>query len=243
MPPTTTDIRILRVEQTPLGLVLVAGAAGAQVVQCYLSGELAGWQEPVDGSVQFVLPQTGPQDSIALLAVERGDERTNYYRQAFDAAAPRSSRIQVALRRDLLDGRAATDTWRVCRSAAGGSEADIVMHEACVYPGGDGSCGWGCDWGGGGWGFSGSAAPGWGSCWGYTWGFGIDYLEAVSDPLPRGVYVIRAEIEDARGNVSRAFEASVVVEGYAAPARDLAVESYDPATDTLVLSMTSSEDI
>jgi hypothetical protein len=213
------------------------------VVQCYLAGELAGWQTPADGAVRFVLPQAGPNDAISLLAVERGDERTDYADLVFVPAEPRGSRIRVALRRDLLDGRAATDVWRVHRGEPGGSEADILLHAGPVYPGGFGACGWGNDWGHGGWGFSGSAAPGWGSVWGYTWGFGIDYLETISDPLPRGVYVIGAEIEDAHGNVSPAFEASVLVEGFPAPATDLAVSSYDPATDTLALSMTPSKDI
>lgn len=243
MPPIDTDITILGISQTPLGLIVSASAPDAQVVQCYLSGELAGWQAPEDGGVLFVLPQAGPNDAISLLAVASGEERTDYADQAAIPAAPHGSRVRVSLRRDLLDGRSATDVWNVYRSDPGESEADNLLHTGQVYPGGWGACGWGNDWGHGGWGFSGSAAPGWGSFWGYTWGFGIDYLEYVSDPLPRGVYEVRTEVVDAHGNISPSHEASVLVEGYAAPAGNLAVDSYDPATDTLVLSMTPSKDL
>lgn len=244
MPYWTTDIRIVRVEETLLGLIVTARTAHLdKVVQCYLAGELAGWQAPQDGQVRFVLPQAGPRDTVFMLAVDAGQERTDYFQQAFAAPAAMGSRLRVALRRDLLDGRGSMDKWRIWRSRPGNSQADIRIHETPIFPAGQGATGWGCDWGNGGWGFSGSKAPGWGSHWGYTWGFGIDYLTYVTDPLPRGLYAIRAEVEDAHGNVSPAFQTTARVDGYAEAADDLAVASYDPITDALVLSMTPSKDI
>ncbi len=193
--------------------------------------------------MQFLLPQPGPNDPVLLLAVDAGDEQTDYFQDAFAVPALCGNRLTVALRRDLLDGRAPTDKWRILRGGPGCSDADIRIHEAPIFPAGQGATGWGFDWANGGWGYSGSNAPGWGVSWGWAWGFGIDYLTCVSDPLDRGVYPIRVEIEDAHGNVSPAFEATVRVDGYAAPADDLAVASYDPIAHTLVLSMTPSKDI
>jgi len=244
MPYWTTDITIVRVDETSPGLIVTARTAHVgKVVQCYLAGELAGWQSPRDGQVRFVLSQAAPGDPVGLLAVEAGDERTDYFQQAFALPGLRGNRLTVALRRDLLDGRAPTDKWRIFRGGAGGSQADIRIHEAPIFPAGQGATGWGFDWANGGWGYSGSNAPGWGGHWGWTWGFGIDYLTYVSDPLDRGVYPIRVEIEDVHGNVSPAFETVARVDGYAVPADDLAIASYDPITDTLVLSMTPSKDI
>lgn len=240
----TTDITIVRIEAMGLGLTITATTAHTgKVVQCYLAGELACWQRPSDGQVRFFLPQAGPDDPILLLAVEVGDERTDYFQDAFGEAAACGNRLTITLRRDLLDGRAPTDKWRIFRGSVGAAQADILMHEAPVFPAGQGVTGWGFSWGDGGWGLSGSAAPGWGVTWGWTWGFGIDYLTYVSDPLDRGLYPIRVEIVDAHGNISPAFESVAGVASFAAPAGDLAVTSYDPTTDTLVLSMTPSKDI
>lgn len=240
----TTDITIVRIDETDLGLTVTATTAHTgRIVQCYLAGELVCWQSPSDGRVQFFLPQAGPDDPILLLAVEVGDERTDYFQDAFVGSARCGNRLTVTLRRDLLDGRAPTDKWRIFRGIAGASLADMLIHKAPVFPAGQGATGWGFSWGDGGWGLSGSGAPGWGVTWGWTWGFGIDHLTYVSDPLDRGLYPIRVEIIDAHGNVSPAFEAVAGIDGYAAPADDLAVASYDPTTGTLVLSMTSSKDI
>jgi len=240
----TDDITIVRVDETDLGLIVTARTAHVdKVVRCYLAGELAGWQSPRDGQVRFVLTQVGPNDTVLLLAVEVGDEQIDYFQQAFAAPVLCGNRLTIALRRDLLDGRAPTDKWRIFRGGPGSSQADIRIHEAPIFPAGQGATGWGFDWANGGWGYGGSNAPGWGARWGWAWGFGIDYLTYVSDPLDRGLYPIRVEIEDAHGNLSPAFEATVRVDGYAAPADDLAVASYDPTADTLTLSMTPSKDI
>ncbi len=240
----TNDITIIRVDETDLGLAITAATGHeGKVVQCYVAGELACWQSPLDGQVQFVLPEAGGGDPVLLLAVEPGDERTDYFDEALAAPAFCGNRLSVALRRDLLDGRSPADRWRVYRGVAGGSAADILIHDSPVFPAGQGATGWGFDWGLGGWGHSGSGAPGWGKVWGWSWGFGIDYLTYVSDPLERGAYPVRVEIVDAHGNVSPAFETVAGVDGYAAPATGLAVDSYDPSTDTLVLSLTPSKDI
>jgi hypothetical protein len=240
----STDIWISRIDEVDLGLVVTARTLHVdKIVQCYVSGELADWQRPEGGQVRFVLPQAGPNDAIFLLAVDSGSQRTNYWSEAFGAGNVHGNRIQVKFRRDMRDGRAPGDVWRVYRGDAGGVSAAIRIHEAEIHPGGRGATGWGFDWGYGGWGYSGSNAPGWGRHWGYAWGFGIDYLTYTTQPLARGAYPVKVEVEDRHGNVSPAFETSVVVDTYARPAGGLAVNSYAKATDTLVLALTPSEDI
>lgn len=249
----TTDILVIRVESGSLGLRVTAQTAHVdKVIQCYVSGVLVDWRRPEGGLVQFVLPDAGPADTIALLAVDAGEERADYWSAAVAAAASAGSdgsaagganRIEVRFRRALADGRQVGDVWRVYRGQAGDAEAGIRVYEAPVYPGGRGGTGWGFDWGRGGWGRSSSNAPGWGQDWGDTWGYGIDYLQYLSEPLGRGTYPLRVEVADEHGNVSDAFQALVVVDTYPAPAQNLAVCSYDPNADVLILTMTPSGDI
>jgi hypothetical protein len=237
-----SDISIVRIDPGDVGLVVVARTAHRQkVVQCYVSGHLAGWQRPRGGQVSFALPHVGPADTVLLRAVEPHEVRTNAWAGAGGAAA--RARIGVAFRRDLLDGYRPGDRWRVRRGEAGGQEADLDCHQADIYPGGRGATGWGFDWGRGCWGYSGTAAPGWGTYWGYTWGFGIDYLEWTSETLPPGVYPIAVAAIDAHGNESDPCETTVVVDAFARPAAGAAVESYAPETDALVLSLTPSPDL
>lgn len=239
-----TGTSVWRVDEVDLGLVVTAHTQHTdKVIQCYVSGDLVARQRPVGGMVRFLLPQAGPNDAILLLAVDPEDEAADCWPQALGLDSAYGNRIEVRFRRDLLDGRRPGDLWRVYRGEAGQGEATLQLHEATVYPGGRGGTGWGFDWGHGGWGYSGSAAPGWGSCWGYTWGFSIDYLTHTTGPLPRGTYPIKVELADENGNVSTAFETSVVVDTHARPAEALAVSSYDKATDTLVLSVSPSPDI
>jgi len=240
----TDEISVSRVDEIDLGLIVTARALHAdRAVPCYVSGDLVAWQQPKEGVVRFVLQQAGPEDTILLLAVDRENSATDYWSEAFGTDDIHGNRVQVDLRLDLLDGYKPGDKWRVYRGNAGDSEAAVKLHEAEIFPGGRGACGWGYDWGNGGWGYSGSNAPGWGHHWGYTWGFGIDYLRFVSQSLTRGTYPIKVEVEDEHGNTSTAYETTVVIDTYARPADDLAVSSYDKDTDTLVLAMTPSEDI
>jgi hypothetical protein len=246
----TTDIIVTRVDAGSMGLLVTAQTAHVdKVIQCYVGGLLVDWQRPEGGQVRFALPQAGPADTIALLAVDAGEERTDYWAAASaastDAGGPAggANRIQVRFRRDLADGRQPGDVWRVYRGSPGEAEAGIGVYEGPVYPGGRGATGWGFDWGHGGWGRSSSNAPGWGLEWGDSWGYGVDYLEYLSEPLARGTYPLRVEVADAHGNVSDAFQTVVVVDTYPAPAQDLAVGSYDPQADVLILTMTPSGDI
>jgi hypothetical protein len=246
----TTDIIVTRVDPTSLGLLVTAQTAHVdKVIQCYVCGLLVDWQRPQGGQVRFVLPNAGAADTIALLAVDVGEERTDYWSAAVAAAtgpgglAGGANRIEVRFRRDLADGRQPGDVWRVYRGNAGDAAAAVGVYEGPVYPGGRGATGWGFDWGYGGWGRSGSNAPGWGHIWGDTWGYEVDYLECLTDPLPRGTYPLRVEVADAHGNVSDAFQTVVVVDTYPSPAQDLAVCSYDPDDDVLTLTMTPSRDI
>jgi hypothetical protein len=239
----TTDICISRVDEVDLGLIVTAHTLHAgKVIQCYVSGELVAWQQPTEGVVRFVLQQAGSNDTILLLAVDKQNKATNYWSDAFGTGDQYGNRVKVDFRLDPLDGYHPGDKWRVYRGDKGDASADIVLYEAEIYPGGRGATGWGLGWGNGGWGYSGSNAPGWGYHWGYTWGFGIDYLRFVSQPLTRGTYPIKVEAEDPHGNVSTAYETSVVIDTFARPADDLAVSSYTKGTDTLVLSMTPSKD-
>ena len=240
----TGGISLWRIDEIDLGLVVTARTSHVdKVIQCYVSGDLVCWQYPDGGMVRFLLRQATPNDLIVLLAVDRGDERTDYWQEAFGTDGVHGNRIEVLFRRDLLDGRRPGDRWRVYRGDAGDGEAATQVYEADVYPGGRGATGWGFDWGYGAWGHSGSNAPGWGTYWGYTWGFGIDYLSYTTPPLGRGTYPIKVEVADAHGNVSTASEAAVVVDTYAQPADDLAVGSYTQGTDMLALTLAPSEDI
>ncbi len=240
----TTDISVSRIDEVDLGLIVTAHALRTdRVIQCYVSGDLAAWQQPRGGVVRFVLQQAGPNDTILLLAVDRENSETDYWSEAFGTADTYGNRIHVSFRLDLLDGYRPGDKWRVYRGSAGDAQATIRAHEVDIFPGGRGATGWGLDWGRGGWGYSGSNAPGWGHHWGFTWGFGIDYLRFVGEPLTRGTYPIKVEVEDEHGNVSTAYETIVVIDTFARPADGLAVSSYTKGTDTLVLTMTPSEDI
>jgi len=240
----TGDIHISRVDEADLGLT-VTGQTGHvdKVVQCYVSGELTAWQRPDGGIVRFALPQAGPHDLIMLLAVDPEDVRVDHWADAFEAGTVHGNRFHVRFRRDPLDGWQPGDRWRVRRGDAGDLSPTILVHEAEVFPGGRGQVGWGVAWGYGCWGYSASNAPGWGTYWGYTWGFGIDYLDWVSPPMPRGTYPLASTVVDRNGNESAASETTVVADTYARPASNLAVGSYTKQTDTLVLSVTPSEDI
>jgi len=226
------------------GIWITAGTSHTdKVVQCYVSGDLVDWQRPQGGVVRFVLRQAAPTDVLLLLAVDGEDAQTDYWPAVLAAGQAHGSRVRIEFRHDMLDGRQPGDVWRVYRGEAGWAEATILLHQAELYPGGRGATGWGFDWGRGGWGLSGSNAPGWGRHWGSTWGFGIDFLRYTTAPLARGTYPLKVDLADRHGNASAACETTVVIDGFARPAEDLAVSSYAPDGDTLELSMTPSEDL
>lgn len=240
----TTGTSILRIDELDLGLIVTARTEHTgvdKVVQCYLGGELVGWQQPEAGVVRFVLPQARSGDPISLLAIDAEEATTNHWPGAWSGLAAHGNRIRLSLRRQMQ--YAPGDRWRVYLGGAGQTSASVKRYEGEVFPGGRGATGWGLGWGRGGWGYSACEGPGWGVNWGRLWGFGVDYLVWTSEPLVRGTYPVRAAVVDARGNESVAWEVAVVVDTFARPARGLAVQSYDHQTDTLVLTFTPSEDL
>ena len=238
------NVSISTIAETEHGVIVSAVTQHTdKTVQCYVSGDLIAWRRPDGGAVQFTLPQVRPNDAILLLAVDNSDESTDFWPQAFESNSVYGNRVQVDFRLDFADGRQPGDKWRVYRGNAGDAEATIVIHEAEVFPGGRGSMGWGFAWGRDGWGYGGANAPGWGRHWGYSWGFGTAFQRFVSEPLTRGAYRIKTEVEDQHENVSTTSESTVTIDTCARPAGDLAVSSYDKVTDTLVLTQTASEDI
>ena len=240
----TNSASIGRVDEVDLGLIVTATTDRPdKVVQCYVSGDLVDWQHADQGVVRFVLPQGRPGDPILLLVVDEADADTDYWSDAFGVADTYGNRIQVDFTLDLFDGRQPGDVWRVYRGDAGDDSADIELYEAPVFPGGRGALGWGTVWASDGWGYGAANAPGWGYHWGLNWGFGIDYLRYVTQPLLRGTYPIQVEVEDRHGNTSTAYTTTIVVDTYARPADDLAVSSYDSGADSLVLTLTPSEDL
>lgn len=238
----TNGISISRIDETDLGLVVTAHTVHREkVIQCYVSGDLAAWQRAENGTVRFALPQAGRGEGILLLAVDASEASRSFWAEVAGACPAHGNRIRVRLERGL--GWSPTDTWRVYLGAAGEASAAVKVHEAALYPGGRGATGWGFVWGTGGWGYDANAAPGWGVHWGRDWGFGLDHAEWTSDPLPRGRYPVRVTVVDASENESPSYETAVTIDTYARPAEELDVDSYDKASDTLVLSFTPSEDL
>ena len=241
---TAEGITIVSSRSYDLGRVLVARTEHFdKVVQCYVSGALAGRQRPRGGTVAFVLPEPRPTDVVCLLAVDEADADTNFWSAAMAGLADRGHRIHVETPRTLTGG-APGDVWKVYRGDAGGAEADVPVHQQPYYSGGRGSGGWGAGWGVGGWGFGGADRPGWGNYWGLgEWGFNCDLLAWTGPPLPHGEYPVRVVLEDRCGNVSAAAETSVVLATYPRPASALTVTIYEPGTDTLTLAFAASEDL
>jgi len=136
-----------------------------------------------------------------------------------------------------------TDRWRVYRGGAGDAQADREVLTAPIYPGGRRACGFGSHLDSA-FGYDAAGAAGLGATFGRgEFGFDCDLLTWTSEPLPPGTYPIRVTVLDAVGNESAALETTISLNTYARPARELAVDSYVAATDTLVLTFTLSEDI
>jgi hypothetical protein len=236
-----TDIRTIGFDG---GLVLRARSGhGDRVVQCYLAGQLADWQDAPGESVEFVLAGAGETDLIQLLAVDPELARTDLWEEAFAPTATGANRVLLRTPQTIapyLPG----DRWRVCLGSAGQPQADTVVWEQDFYPAGQRACGWGACFGEGGLGWDGRDAPGFGRHFGHgEFGFDCEMLSWRSDPLPPGTYPYKVAVADDAGNESSAATGTVTLDTYARPASHLAVQSYNEPTDTLNLWFTSSEDL
>ena len=241
---TTSDITVIASVPFDLGRIVRATTAHRdKVIQCYVSGRLAAWQHPRHGTVEFVLADPVGEDVFFLLAVDQAEANTDYWSEAFPAAAGVGSRIVVETPQEI-SRREPGHVWNVRVGDSGEQTASALVHRQEFYPGGRFSGGWGKNFGFGGWGWNGFDCAGWGGNWGRgEWGFDCHMLTWTSDPLPSGTYPVRVTVEDAHGNESIAYETTVTVTAYPRPASGLTVESYDKDTDTLTLSFTASEDL
>jgi len=207
--------------------------AGFDFVQFYAAGSLKGYAVAVDGQVTFADGTIGSIDPIFPLAVDGADVEIDYWTQAFPQAASAGNRIsvQLATTEDIKIGY----RWRVTLDG-------VKVHEADVYPSGDGAGGYGVAYGvayG-----HGPFGGGYGNAYGVNYGHGGGIvLEWISEPLFIGTYDIGVFVIDENGNVSTATTENVTLATYARPATDLVVAGYVLATDTLSLTWTESEDI
>jgi len=215
-----------------------------KIAQCYVSGELAGYQSPCDGSVEFILPELSATDLVFLLLVDPQDAGCDYFSDAFPINSDWGNRISVAL--PQLTSYLPGDRWRVYLGHAGQETADEIAIDREFYLGSRRCCGFGMDFSAasGGFGFDVSDCAGLGLNFGLG-EFGMDchMLTFTSQPLPPGQYPLKVEIIDRYGNASVPTETVVSLRTCPRPARELAITAFDQSTDTLELSWTPSEDI
>ena len=213
-----------------------------KVIQCYVSGALAAWAAPSQGSVEFVLTESLATELVLLLAVDVSEAERNYWDQAcpLDPACANRIRVQTPqLSLAYMPG----DVWKVYRGDAGQSQADRLEHVQPFFPGGRRVGGYGIGYGDA-YGFDASGARGYGANFGRgEYGFDCDMLTWASEPMPPGVYPIAVVVADRHGNDSPSWTSAVSLTSYARPAADLTVDSYDPSDGRLGLSFTESEDI
>jgi len=188
------------------------------------------------------LPESDGADLVALLAVKPAEAETSYWDQAFASDSAHANRISVRtpqLSLAYMPG----DVWCVYCDDAGQPAADRLEHTQPFFPGGRAAGGYGIGYGDA-YGFDASGAKGYGSNFGRgEYGFDCDMLTWISGPLPPGTYPVKVVVTDACGNESLPWETQVTLAGFARPAADLSVGSYDPDNDLLELSFTQSEDI
>ena len=240
----TTGISYLGVEIYDGGRIeRYSNANTDYAIQLYISGELYGWAEPVQGVVEFHIPDTASVDITFPLAVDRDNSDTDYWSAAFPEAAAHGNKIKIQTPQLMKYG--ANDRWKVYRGDAGDATADMLIREQDFYPGGRRSSGYGLGaYGYGGYGWDGFNAKGYGYNYGYgEYGFDCDMLEHVTEALPPGDYPVKIITVDEHGNESTAATDTVTLDTYARPASGLTVESYVMATDALALSWTESPDI
>ncbi len=239
---TAAGIADLRISEYDGGVVVRARSTHLdKVVQCYVSGDLVDVQPAPAEAVEFHLPGLTEADGIHLLAVDIGSGGVNYWDAAFGQTG--GNRILVQTPQKLVPYLPG-DVWCVYRGEAGEAQAGLLVHSQPYYPGGRRCGGFGCGFGLGGFGWDGWEAKGFGHNFGLgEFGFDCEMLSWRSEPLPPGLYPLKVTVVDEAGNESVAAEAAIELDTFARPASSLAVESYDPLTDTLVLSFTASEDI
>jgi len=244
MSATTDGITEIRTVEFDGGLIVRARNAHAdKVVQCYLSGGLVDWQSSPTELVEFVLTGVDDADVVFLAAVDPADARTDVWDDVFAHPATRGNRIELKTPQTIapyLPG----DRWRIRLGAAGSPQADTTVWEQEFYPFGQRACGWGAEFGGGGFGYDGVDAVGSGNSYGYgEFGFDCEMLSWRSDPLPPGTYPYEVAVLDSAGNASIAAEGTVTLDTFARPASSLTLQSYDAQTETLNLTFTASEDL
>jgi len=207
--------------------------AGFDFVQFYAAGSLKGYAVAVDGQVTFADGTIGSIDPIFPLAVDGADVDIDFWTDAFPQAATAGNRVSVSVTttEDMKIGY----RWRVAIDGT-------TVHEADIYPNGDGAAGYGVGYGvvyG-----HGAFGGGYGNAYGQNYGHGGGIvLQWISEPQFIGTYAVSVYIIDENGNVSTATTENVTLATYARPATDLAVAGYVLATDTLSLTWTESEDI
>lgn len=240
---TTDGITPLAVIEQDGGVIVRAACSHAdKTVQLYVSGRLAAWAVPRQGTVEFALPLLRDTDVLMFLAVDAEEAACDYWDQAPPAAVEYGHRIRVRTPR-LVQGYLPSDRWRVYLGAAGEAQADVLVHEQDFYPQGRGACGYGSVLGDG-YGYDGAEAAGYGEHYGSgEYGLDCEMLEWVSDPLWPGDYPVRVAVRSVRGEESTMDVSLVALTTYPRPAAGLAVDSYDRPTDILELSWAQSPDI
>lgn len=241
---TTAGISNLTFEEADLTVTVRATTSHTdKVIQCYLSGSLAAWQKPENGSVAFTLHRPRKTDLIFLLAVDEDEGSVDYWADAFPGASANGNRIVVTVPQ-MNQGHLPGDLLILYRGDAGDPAGDVEVHRQPYYPGERPAVGYGFVYGSGGYGFDGYNLKGYGYNYGYgEYGFDCDILAWGSEPLSPGVYPVKVVVEDQYGNDSTAYETTATLASYARPADDLAIQSYTPGTDTLVLTFTESPDV
>jgi hypothetical protein len=216
-------------------VVSVRAEHADKVIQCYVSGALVAWSKPSQGAVEFILTESLPSDLLLLVAVEPSDAERNYWSDAMSADLARANRICVQTPQLAL-AHMPGDVWNVYAD-------DQLMHTQAFFPGGRGVGGYGMGYGGA-YGFDAACARGYGANFGRgEYGFDCEMLTWTSEPMPPGVYTIAVQAVSACGNESPVSTSDVTITGYARPASELTVDSYDPADGRLEFSYTKSEDI
>lgn len=221
---TTEGITIVSDVAQDMGrLVTVRCDLADKVVQAYVAGQLQQALRPAGGGCEFFLHDVGETELLFFLAVDPPEAETNYWPRAFGQAAAYGNRLRIRLPQWRTYGL--HDVVEIYRGQAGQADADILVHRQDMFPNGRGAAGWGL--GGYGW----------------QYGLGCEFIEAGTESLPPGRYVVRALVKDVLGNESVPVEQSVTLTTYPRGAGELRVEHYESDTDTIRLAWTASPDL
>ncbi len=239
---TETGVTLSHLVPHDAGVVVVVGNAHPdKVAQCYVNGDLVAWQSSPAPTWSCDLGPLSASDVVFLLAVDPAEGSTNFWAQAF-ADSDAGNRLYVRIPQTICPHRPG-DRWRVYRGAADAAEATIEVFTGPIYPGGRHACGFGSHLGSG-FGYDAHEAAGFGAGFGVgEFAFDCELLSWRSDAMGPGAYPVTVVGLDAAGNESAATTMSITLTTYARPAQNLTVAGYAPATDTLVLSFTESQDI